>query len=375
MSRQEYFRENAIEYVGDIFKLQTPKKVFFVTGDKSYHNSGAKQSFENLLDHYALTHFKVSTSCLKLDDILEGLRMFENDCDLVIAVGGGSVIDTAKLINIFSAQSREPIEYLMKNRKVDKNGKPLIAVPTTAGSGSEATHFAVVYVNGVKYSLAHDFLLPTYAIIDPKLAMSMPKNIAANSGMDAFCQAIESYWSINSTEESKSYSERAIKLVLENFVESVNSPSLNSRKAMMQAANLAGKAINIAKTTAPHALSYDITSRFGVPHGQAVALTVGSILEYNAEVTDEDCNDERGVSYVVNTLHGLCSLLGCFNHNEVRRMIEDIIKNVGLETELETLGISEERLNEIVDNVNYERLKNNPRNLSDKDILKTLLSD
>ncbi|MAG50418.1 alcohol dehydrogenase [archaeon] len=372
MNQREYFGENRITYLKNIFESENPKKTFLVTGNKSYNDSGAKQAIEHLLDSYSLTHFQISTSHLELNDILKGLSFFDDDCGLVAAVGGGSIIDAAKSINIFSAQDGEPIEYLSKDKIIDKKGLPLVAIPTTAGSGSEATHFAVVYVNGIKYSLAHDFLLPNYSIIDPKFVRSMPKNVAANSGIDAFCQAIESYWSINSTEGSRLYSKRAIELILENFVGSVNNPSLSSRKAMVRASNLAGKAINIAKTTACHALSYNFTSQFNIPHGQAVALTISPMLEYNAGVTSLDYNDKRGSSYVVSSIRDLCFMFGVSSPEEASNIINCIINNVGLETDVTKLGIDIEEIRNIIDSVNQERLNNNPRKFKNKDTLEKL---
>ena len=297
------------------------------------------------------------------------MKLIKGGCDLVIAVGGGSAIDIAKSINILSSQESRPIEYVQGKLRIKNKGKPFIAIPTTAGSGSEATHFAVIYVDGTKYSLSHDFILPEYAIIDGQLAMSMPKDVSAVTAMDAFSHAIESYWSINSTEESKLYSEKAIKLIVKNINESVNRPSLKSRKAIMEAAHLAGKAINIAKTTAPHALSYILTSNFGIPHGQAVALFLSPILGYNAGVSDGDCNDKRGAVYVLKTIQDLCLMLGRSTPDGAGRAVNDIMKEIGLKTDIKEFNIREKEIMEIVNNVNFERLSNNPRKLTSGNLI------
>jgi len=373
MQQKEYFGSRSIENLREILDKSNSKSIFLVTGRKSYRSCGAEAVLKELLESYDVTRFYDFSVNPKLEDVEMGLKIFrEHDFDMIIAVGGGSVIDMGKLINIFAAQKGEPLSYIRKENTINKPGKFLVAIPTTAGSGSEATHFAVVYVDGVKYSLTHRFILPTYAIVDPLLTLSMPKNVAATTGMDAFSQAIESYWSINSTDESKSYSEKAIKLVLDNIRESVNTSSLKSRKAMAEAAHLAGKAINIAKTTAPHALSYTITSRFGIPHGHAVALTLGRVLEYNAGVTDSDCNDKRGKDYVRKTIRDLVSMLGCSTPREANHAINEIMKDIGLETNLIKLGIQDEKIEDIINNINYERLMNNPRKLNDKHVLRAL---
>ena len=112
---------------------------------------------------------------------------------MIIAIGGGSVIDMGKLINILDAQSNKNVSQLIKNSAlVQSKGLPLIAIPTTFGTGSEATHFAVVYINKVKYSLAHSYILPDYAIVEPALSYKLPSKIAATSAMDALSQAVES---------------------------------------------------------------------------------------------------------------------------------------------------------------------------------------
>ena len=164
--------------------------------------------------------------------------------------------------------------------EISSPGKKLIAIPTTSGSGSEATHFAVVYVGGEKFSVAHPiYMLPNVVVLNPSLTYSMDSYQTALSGVDAFAQAMESYWSVNSTEESKKYSIEALELIIEHLPLAVNYND-NSRDIMLHAANLAGKAINIAKTSGAHAISYVLTSKFNIPHGQAVALTLPAWYDF-----------------------------------------------------------------------------------------------
>jgi alcohol dehydrogenase class IV len=158
-------------------------------------------------------------------------------------------------------------------------GKPLIAIPTTSGTGTEATCFAVVYIDKTKYSLKHSSILPDYTIIDPTLTHAMPPLVTAATGMDALAQAIESYWGVKSTHESQAYAREAITLTLA-YLKAACQNEVEARDAMSRAANLAGKAINLTETTACHAVSYPITSYFNVPHGHAVALTLASMFGY-----------------------------------------------------------------------------------------------
>ena len=138
----------------------------------------------------------------------------------------------------------------------------------------------------------------------------MPPTITADTGLDALCQAIESLWSVQSTSESIDYATQSIRLAWKHLEAAVLHPCEEDRRAMSQAAHLAGKAINISKTTAPHAISYTITSKFGVAHGRAVALTLGALLAFNGEISDADCTDDRGAEYVRQTVHTIVNLLG-----------------------------------------------------------------
>jgi len=290
------------------------------------------------------------------------LELFrQRDYGIVIAVGGGSVLDMAKLIRIMAAQDVPPSEIVNRDGTITHRGIPLVAIPTTAGTGSEATHFAVVYIDKTKYSVAHEYILPDIAIIDPLLTHSMPPNLTAVTGMDALSQAIESYWSVNSTDESKAYAREAIVLTLQNLERSVHKPSPETRYAMCKAAHLAGRAINISKTTAPHAVSYTLTSHFGIPHGHAVGLTLGEFLVFNSEVSDADNGDPRGVEFVRSTIRELCEILGVKGADRARDEIYSLMERIGLETSLSELGIKKQGHDFIVNDVNLERLKNNPR--------------
>ncbi len=366
MSQKEYYGLGSIIHIEDILKIEKPQKIFLVSGKSSYRASGAKKALEDLSQNKEVTVFTDFSPNPKLKDVIKGLKLFGEEQDIVIAVGGGSVIDMAKLINIFAAQKHKPITYIRKEGKLENKGKPLVAIPTTAGSGTEATHFAVVYANRVKHSIAHDSILPAYVILDSTLTLSMPASITASTGIDALSQAIEAYWSVNSIDESRALSEKAIKLILENLKSSVYNPTLESRKAMTEAANFAGKAINIAKTTAAHALSYIFTSKFGIPHGHAVGLTLGLVLEYNAGITDKDCNDKRGMAHVNKVLDQLCLLLNCTGYIEAKNQLNKLMSDIGLEMDVKQLGVKKRDIEEIINNVNCERLSNNPRVITKK---------
>ena len=212
---------------------------------------------------------------IKCLDLLKG-QFF----DYTICIGGGSVIDFAKLVNIGLHNDQVFTNFPNHINEVEKGNK-FIAIPTTSGSGTEATHFAVLYHNLKEFSISHKFLYPDVVFLDSTLTYSINSYQTAISGIDAFCQAIESYWSINSTEESLKYSLSSLKLILKFLHKAVNNNCRISKKNMIYASYLAGKAINISKTTGAHALSYFLTTNYNIPHGQAVALTIAEWYSYN----------------------------------------------------------------------------------------------
>ena len=144
-----------------------PQKIFLITGKTSFSSSGAESRLTKILAPFDVVTFSEFSVNPKLIDVATGIGEYQRyETDLIIAVGGGSVLDVGKLIRILSVQEGIPRRIVESNSGIRRRGKPLIAIPTTSGSGSEATHFAVVYIDGIKYSLAHEFMLPDIAIVD-----------------------------------------------------------------------------------------------------------------------------------------------------------------------------------------------------------------
>ena len=370
MSQRVRFQPGAIHHVGEILAQSGSKSVFLVTGRASYVRSGAAAPLAKILEGRQVVHFDDFELNPNLSDVERGLKLFRrHGFDQILAVGGGSVLDMVKLIGIFSAQDASPMELVCRERPIERAGPPVIAVPTTAGTGSEVTHFAAVYVDHEKHSVAHESMLPAHAVVDPELTESLPPKLTAIGGLDAFAQAVESMWSVHSTLESSGYARQAILLALEHLSAAVHRPSPEARRAMSMASHLAGKAINITKTTAPHAISYAMTSRFGVPHGHAVALTLAPILLYNSQVRENDAAQERGADVVRQTIADLNHILGCPGAETSCRKITEWIDSLGLPTRLSEVGIlspADRRL--IAGSVNTERLANNPRVLTSEAI-------
>ncbi|MDD5193382.1 MAG: phosphonoacetaldehyde reductase [Candidatus Nanoarchaeia archaeon] len=357
MNQKEFFGFGSISHLVEILRLEKSQKVFLVTGKASYESCGAKKAIESRLS-VPFFRFSDFSPNPKFEEIQKGYEEFrQGDYDFIMGVGGGSAIDVAKAIKMFN---------------YDESGKkvPLVAIPTTAGSGSEATHFIVYYRGKEKQSQGSlNLTLPDYAIIDPEFILKLPSKISAETGLDALSQAVESFWSVNSTEESRVYASQAIRLLNENLKVSVNNPNMQSKQAVMRAANLAGKAINLSKTTACHAVAYPITSYFGVAHGHAAALTLGEMFIFNSFVTNEDCSDSRGADYVKDIIKELAKLFGFLTAEETNKYLSSLMIDLGLETRLSNLGINREGIETIIKNgFTPERVKNNPRVLREEDL-------
>lgn len=351
----------ALSKLRDVLKQTGSQSALVVTGKASFAGCGAKAEFDKLEGEFKFTYFNDFSINPKIEEAQKGIELFEQlETNVVIAVGGGSVIDMAKIIVALSKQASKDYPDLVKSSSqlVDNNVN-FIAIPTTAGTGSETTHFAVVYIEGVKYSLARPYLLPDHAIVDPSLTLHLPESIAAETAFDALCQATESYWATGSTEESKGYAKEAIEALLPNMVKGVKEKNKEAKLALAKGAHLAGKAINISKTTAPHAISYPITTKFGVPHGHAVALTLGKFFELNS--TSADLNDKRGKDYLATTMNELFEIYGVKTAKEAENNWHSLMKEVGLEPNMKKVGIRDkEDIEYITSKINLERLGNHP---------------
>lgn len=286
------------------------------------------------------------------EQVVEGIKVFnENNCDTIVAVGGGSAIDVAKCIKLFCGMD-STINYL-EQEKTD-TGVPLIAVPTTAGTGSESTKHAVIYYKGIKQSVSHDSIVPNIAVLESSVLKSLPLYQKKCTMLDALAQAIESWWSVNSTDESKYFSKQAIVAIKENWKDYIFNNTDESLGKIMNAANYSGRAINITATTAAHAMSYKITSLYGLPHGHAVALCLPEVWDYML-AHPELCIDPRGQKYLIDTLYEISSIIDLNYFKDILMEMElDYPKSATLKKDIEILSQS----------VNPVRLKNNPVELS-----------
>ncbi|MDD3382095.1 MAG: iron-containing alcohol dehydrogenase [Bacilli bacterium] len=298
----------------------------------------------------------------KYEEIIEGLDVFKKyNCDSIVAIGGGSCIDVAKGIKIFSPMKNS--DYI--NQVFDYVELPLLAVPTTAGTGTESTRYSVIYYNKEKQSLTHDSILPNACILNSDFLIDLPVYQKKSTLLDAFCQAVESYWSVNSNEESKVYAKEAIELFLNNYKEYIKNNHCTYPSVMLLS-NLAGRAINITQTTAPHAMSYKLTTLYNIAHGHAVSLGLPKVLEYIINNIDK-IQDIRGKVYLANSLDELVNIFKVKDKLDLIKAIEIIINEFNLETPKAT----KEEIEILASSVDVNRLKNNPVILS-KEVLKEM---
>ena len=215
------------------------------------------------------------------------IKNFKNKkFDYIIAIGGGSVIDTAKALMImFSIKKKENLKNIIKdisNLKI-KNSYKLIVLPTTAGTGSEVTPYATIWdeKNKKKLSLNNKALYPYVAIIDPVLTFNLPKQETINTGLDSLNQAFESIWNKNANKLTLTYAFKSIKLSL-SALEKINN-NINDKKSrseLARASLYAGICISQTKTSICHSVSYPLTAHFNIPHGLACAFTMVAIINY-----------------------------------------------------------------------------------------------
>ena len=279
-----------------------------------------------------------------LADSETGAELFlRNGCDGLISIGGGSCMDTAKAVKARLNTGSE--EALKSSRLESRTACPHIAIPGTAGTGSEATQFAVVYVNGKKVSLDHANLRPDGVILDAALLDSLPAYHKKSCALDALAQGIESYWSRRANDDSKVHAFLAIIGVLDNLKTYLEGDP-HAASEMLDASFQSGKAIQITRTTAAHAMSYRLTKTMGIAHGHACMLTLPILWEM---MLDREEMKE--------TLQDLTSKMRLGDPQVVPKLLKGILYD--LEMEIPPMP-DDQTLDELTDSVNVERLNNHP---------------
>ena len=364
---------NGITQLPAILKEVGCEKLFLVV-DSSYPFLNIKDAIETLpvKERVMFSDFTPNPLYEQVCNGIELLKSF--NCDTILAVGGGSAIDVAKCIKL-AVLAKEGnaaiIPPLVSTRVACDSAKlPFIAIPTTAGTGSESTHNAVMYYEGAKQTVTNDGVLPDYAILEPSVLKTLPLYQKKCTMMDALCQGIESWWSVNSTEESYEYSRKTIELIIANWRKYIFENDDEAASKIMLGANYGGRAINITATTAAHAMSYKITSLYNYPHGHAVAVCLPEIWEYMIGHMDK-CIDKRGSDYLNDIFNDIAHAIGMETPSEAISLFREIMKDMEMASPTSEISQRTSDLDVLSSSVNPVRLKNNPVKL-DLDAIREL---
>ena len=297
------------------------------------------------------------------ENVQAGVELFRNGCcDSIIAVGGGSAIDVAKCIKLYSNLSGNGDGGSWLTAECVSNPIPFLVMPTTAGTGSEATRYAVIYFEGKKQSVTSNSFIPETVLMDPHTLLTLPLYQKKATMCDALCHAIESFWSINSTDESLKYSKNAIEDIMK-YMDGYLNNTEEGRAGMLRAANTAGKAINITQTTAGHAMCYKITSIFNCAHGHSAILCDRVLFPWMINNIHE-CVDPRGEAYLFSILNEIGVALGCKDAISGAEKLIKLFEDLGLDVPQAT----PEQYLELCCSVNAVRLKNHPISLNSDSI-------
>lgn len=356
------FGEDAVLKLGES-SAKFGKKCLLVTGKKSTRESGALdkalQSLTKMeVAYQCFTEISGEPDCEMVDEVRV---LAEKECvDFIIGLGGGSALDVAKSAAGLIGQEQKTVHYLNKEPFVYR-GVPFVAVPTTAGTGSEITLNSVLYnpVTGNKKSLAHPSFQAALSIVDPTLTYSMSPALTAATGMDALTHAVESYTSRTANEVTGALAIKAIKLVLENIGRAIaNGLDKEARADMAQGSMLAGLAFAQTGVGAAHALSHPLGAFFHIPHGVLCALLLPEVIDFNSAV----CQEKYGeIAAMLNLGESFSSFL------------RGLVKKMPIPHSLSEAGYQKGQEDRIaVASFDSRSIKNNPRQVEEKDVKEIL---
>ncbi len=282
----------------------------------------------------------------------------EKEIDFIVALGGGSVIDLAKVCGTLCFAEEEVAAYLGTGLALPAERLPFVAIPTTSGTGTEVTCAAVLTDRelGKKSPMISDNFYPDFALVDPELTLTVPPRVTANTGMDALCQSIEGFWSKGHQPICDALAIHAARLIFENLLTAYKEPdNLTARENMSEASLIAGLAFALPKTTSSHACSYPLTNIYGIPHGEACTLTIDYFAKVNAS--------ERLLDFA--------QKVGFASIDEMCEKIHAMKVAMDMRTDLKDFDISPSQLSDLVSLSHHPNLLNNPVEITDE-ILETM---
>jgi alcohol dehydrogenase len=301
--------ENSVDRLPPLIKSKGIKSVLIVT-DKGISSLGLLNGLLVQMDGEGLSYtvYDKTVPNPTIENIEEALRIYHtNNCEAIIAFGGGSPMDCAKGVGARAARPDKTIPQMKGQLKVRKRIPTLFAIPTTAGTGSEATVAAVISnpETHEKYAVNDPVLIPHYAVLDPLLTVNLPPHITSTTGMDALTHAIEAYIGRSRTKETIQCSKEAVKLIFENLYEAYsNGENITARTNMQKASNSAGVAFTRAYVGYAHALAHTLGGFYSIPHGLANAIILPHVLEYYGDSVHKklaELADTAGISRTSDT--------------------------------------------------------------------------
>lgn len=284
--------------------------------------------------------------------------LWEESCDFVVALGGGSVMDCAKAAATVCLTEHPVEHYIEQGKQIPQAHLPLIAIPTTSGTGSEVTCVSVLsdHRKGIKTPLCSDGFYPAVAIVDPELTYSLPPYMTACTGFDALCHGIEAYWSVNHQPICDALAVHAVRLVLGNLLQAYRHPdNATAREKMAEASVIAGLAFAMPKTSSAHACSYPLTNLLGIAHGEACALTITHFLHFNAEH-----GSDRPLL--------LAKELGYADVKAMADAIDELRTQTGLRENLKSYNLNDRQFEALVQGSMHPNLRNNPVKVCENDL-------
>ncbi len=372
LNETSYFGENARSILTEEIKNRGFKKVLVVT-DKSLYEVGVSKKVTDLLDE-ANIEYQVFHDVLPnppIENVNQGLKLCkEMKADLIVAIGGGSSIDTAKAISIVMTNpDRSDIVSLNGASNTKNKGLPIIALPTTAGTAAEVTINYVITdpQREIKMVCVDEHDIPIIAIVDTELMSSMPKSIAASTGMDALTHAIEGYITKNRNTMSQMFSMKAIQLIYDNLERAVNEKNQEAINNMGLGQYIAGMAFSNVGLGIVHSMAHQLGAVYDTPHGLANAILLPTVMKFNGEVSYEEYREILTQAFHTDATK--------FTKEEVINTfcekIKELSEKVGITQTVKDVGGKEEDIEMLSEKAMEDPCKpGNPREVSKEDFMK-----
>lgn len=361
----------SIQQIADIVESFQAKKTVIIT-DSGVFNAGLIDKPKSILENNGIeVHIIHDTPpeppLNKVQEIYQVAKALNSQ--VIIGIGGGSAMDTAKLVAIALNNNVELQDVVDGKAQFEYRGIPTIMIPTTSGTGSEATPNSIVLIpeRELKVGVVDEKMLPNCVILDPQMTVDLPPHITANTGIDALCHAIECYISKKASPFSDTFALKAIELIVGNIRTAYHDgKNLKARENMLLGSYFGGTSIATSSTVAVHALSYPLGGKYHIPHGLSNAILLPDVMKFNLDACEEK------FATVAKAMK--LDVYGLTQRQAAEKMIDELyalIKELNIKCDLRAIGITENILDELADSaLTVKRLlDNNPKVMTKSDIV------